>query len=736
MSWFSHGLRGWKQSWQGDLRASVSVAFIAIPLGLGIGLASGVPPISAIIPCLVGGLLLSWFSGGHIIVHSTPKMLIGVTAAAVLTLGGDNAEAGYRLFLAAVVIAGGIQLLLGFFRLGVIGELIPATVVKALLASVGVIIIMKQMPIVLGGLYSTIKMHELTALTVDSLMQLNVKAFFVGLFATAIMFIHPKVELPVIRSIPAPIWVVLLSIGYTHLSFYLTESYPEIFFGALAFRAENLVQIPTDLSSMVTFPDFSMVSSSQFWNVVLAVAVVASLEGILSVKAIDRLDQLKRKSNVNRELGIIGGGTSVSGLIGGLPIIPAIVSSSVAANHNGKTMLVNFFHAAIILLLLLVLATELNLIPLAALSGILIHTGYKLINPKEIRNIYTIGWDQLVIFLVTLGVTLSTDLIIGISIGVLLTLGIHLLRLRSITKLFNILFRPNVLAYEEDDGTFHVSVKGYSNFLNYSRLKKALDVIPHDAKVVVDLSLVEFVDHTVMEHLSEYEENHIRRGGSFDIIGIDSHLASASHLLSMRFKAPSGKLGISENLTSRQQKLKEFSDSVGWNFDAEAVKFPAEFESFKLLKPKMIDRKYNRISGLLSNHKVTIQDVDFHEGAFHTKEFGKATVAIVETDGNVPKFTLEKEHLFDKVAALAGYDDIDFKKFKQFSKDLRLKGEDESAVRAFFKPDLIRFLESNNSYRIESCTGSILVFHKERPMGVAEVKELKAFLEEFIKSSF
>jgi MFS superfamily sulfate permease-like transporter len=543
MSFFSHGLSGWRRSWKSDLRASVSVAFIAIPLGLGIGLASGVPPIAAITPCLVGGLFLAWFSGGHIIVHSTPKMLISVTAAAVVTLGGNDLFAGYRFFLAAVVIAGLIQFLLGIFRLGVIGEIIPATVVKALLASVGVIIIMKQLPIVLGGLYSTIQVKELTELTITAVTELNVKVFLVGLLATALMFIHPKVELPVIKAIPAPVWVVILSIGYTHLSLFLSQTYPNIFSGALAFKASNLVEIPTEIQSMIVLPDFSKISSSDFWSIVLAVSVISSLEGILSAKAIDRLDSLKRKSNVNRELRIIGIGSSISGMVGGLPIIPAIVSSSVAANHNAKSMLADFFHAVIVLALVLLLASELNLIPLAALSGILIHTGYKLINPGEIKNIIKIGWDQLLIFSATLGITLASDLIVGITAGTALTLMFHMVRLRSITKLFNILFRPNVLAYEEEDNTFHVSVKGYSNFLNYSRLKKALDVIPHESKVVVDLSLTEFVDHTVMEHLSEFEENHIRRGGEFDIIGIDSHLASTSHSLSVRYKDPSGVKG-------------------------------------------------------------------------------------------------------------------------------------------------------------------------------------------------
>ena len=388
MSFFSNGLKGWKQSWKDDLRASVSVAFIAIPLGLGIALASGVPPIAGVIPCVIGGLILAWFSGGNIAVHSTPKMLIGVTAAAIITLGGDDPLLGYRLFLSVVVVAGLVQFILGLLRLGIIGELIPATVVKSLLSAVGVIIIVKQLPVLLGVQYYGHSVIESIAHIPDFLVNENPVITFIGVISVLIMFVHPKIEVPFIKAIPGAVWVILFAEVYSY-SIGFEEGGSFNILGLVAsFDKTFLVNIPDELTSAIVHPDFSMWQTGTFWNLVLAVVLVSSIEGILSAKAIDRLDPLKRKSNVNKELSVIGIGTSVSGLIGGLPIIPAIVASSVGINHNGKSQLLDVFQALMILLLVVLLGTQLQHIPLAALAGILIHTGYKLINPSEIKRVY------------------------------------------------------------------------------------------------------------------------------------------------------------------------------------------------------------------------------------------------------------------------------------------------------------------------------------------------------------
>lgn len=726
MKLLSNGLRGWRGSWQGDLRASISVAFISIPLGLGIGLASGVPPLAAVFPSVIGGLLFAWFTGGNVAVHSTPKMLIGVTAAAVVTLGGNDLLLGYRLFLAAVVIAGLLQFLLGMLRLGVLGDLVPASVIKSLLAAVGVIIIVKQIPVLLGSHLHPKDVVELIGSTADLLKDTNPVIAILGLASVVIMFLHPKMESPIIKAIPAAVWVIIVSIAYSYgLGFaeggeILSFSYGPTF----------LIDLPDQIMDAVVHPDFSIWKTSVFWNVVVAVVIVSSIEGILSAKAIDRLDPLKRKSNVNRELRVVGLATTVSGFVGGLPVIPGIVPSSVGVSHNGKSPLMDVFQAAWIVLLVVALGSQLQHIPLAALAGILVHTGYKLLNPSEIANTYRIGWDQTIIFFVTLVVTLTTDLIVGISVGIFSTLVIHIVRLRSIVKLFTILFRPNVVTYQEDDADnkFHVSVKGYINFLNYPRLKKALDVIPYDASINVDLSLTEFIDHTVLEHLSEFEESHIRRGGDFEIIGMDTHLTATKHPLAVRFKRDGRRLDPEKRtLTSRQKKLQELAHENGWGFDLTVRRFVLSFEKFHLFRFKTVDRIYNKMIGEIGNCTVTIQDLDFHEGEFQTKVSNKTTAALITLERTIPLFTIEKEHILDRLAALAGYDDIDFDNFKNFSDKFRLKGKDESAVRGFFHSDLIQFLEQECIYRLESAGNTILILGKERPMSETEIKNLIAF---------
>lgn len=729
MKLFSNGFKGWKQSWKGDLRASISVAFIAIPLGLGIGLASGVPPLSAVIPSVVGGLFISWFSGGSIALHSTPKMLIGVTAAAVLSFGGDDVFLGYRFFLAAVVVAGLIQFILGILRMGVIGDLIPATVIKSLLASVGVIIIVKQIPALLGAETHAASLIQLVQEMKGLIGGVNPIVMFIGIISVLIMFVHPKIESPVIKALPAAVWVILISIAYSYALEFAEGGQYTIFQYTYEFGSKQLIALPSELSESIVMPDFGLWQTAHFWNIVLAIVLVTSIEGILSARAIDRLDPLKRKTNVNKELRAVGIGTSISGMLGGMPVIPGIVPSSVAVTHNGKTQLVDVFQAILILLLVVLLGSQLKHIPLAALAGILIQTGYKLLNPSEIRNVYRIGWDQVLIFFTTLLITLTFDLIVGIAAGVAVTIFIHIIRLRSVMKLFTILFRPNVVAYEEgDENTFHVSVRGYSNFLNYSRVKKALDVIPSDSTINLDLSLTEFIDHTVLEHLAEFEESHIRRGGHFEIIGMDNHRTSTAHPLSVRFKGDSKVLRPANvTLTSRQKKLQALANTLNWKFELAVIRYVLSFEKFHLFRFRTVDRVYNRLIGTATDYDIVVQDVDFHEGEFQVKVDRQATVAVISGTRKMPLFTLEKEHLFDRVAALAGYDDIDFKDFKKFSNKFRLKGEDETAIRLFFNVELLEFLQNGTSYRLESTGDSMLVFGKERILSEREIEELIEF---------
>lgn len=730
MRLFSNGLKNWRSSWKGDLRASISVAFIAIPLGLGIGLASGVPPLAGVIPSIIGGLLVAWFSGTNLAVHSTPKMLIGVTAAAIVTLGGDDLFLGYKLFLAAVVIAGLVQFLLGILRMGMIGDIIPASVIKSLLAAVGVIIIVKEIPILIGSHMHPKNIVDLFADAPQLLADLNPLVSFIGIASLAIMFLHPKFETPVIKAIPAAVWVILLSVGYSYLLGFAQGNSFSLFSYPLKVDASHLIDLPSNITDAIVFPDMSHIGKASFWNIVVAIVLISSIEGILSSKAIDRLDPLKRKSNLNKELRISGLGTTVSGLLGGLPVIAGIVPSSVAVSHNGKGQLTDVFQAIIVLVLVVVLSSQLQHIPLAALAGILIHTGYKLLNPKEIMNTYRVGLDQLAIFLITLFVTLTSDLLWGITCGILVTVLIHIVRLRSVVNLFTILFRPNVVSYEEEDHHFLVSVKGYINFLNYPRLRKALDVIPNDATINIDLSLAEFVDHSVLEHLAEYEENHIRRGGDFEIIGMDMHFSSTDHPLSVRFKSEGKKRNPKKlTLTSRQQKLKTLASEFEWGFDLTVRKYVTTLEQFHLFNHKIVDRVYNKLIGSIKTYSITIQDVDFHEGEFQTRTEWQTTIAIIGLNSPIPLFTIEKENLFDRVAALAGYDDINFKNFGKFSDAFHLKGENESSIRAFFQPDLLRFLEDELPFRIESTGNSVLILGKERLQSEAEIRKLVTFSE-------
>ncbi|MGB1319268.1 MAG: SulP family inorganic anion transporter, partial [Flavobacteriales bacterium] len=334
--------------------------------------------------------------------------------------------------------------------------------IKSLLASVGVIITVKQVPVLFGADVSLSSIIDLFVSFPSIILGLNPVVAFIGILSTLIMFGHSRIEFPVIKAIPAAVWVILIAQLYSYFLGFQEGGAINVLGTNVAFDKSFLINLPDQITNAIVFPDFSQVNTGLFWNMVIAITLISSIEGILSAKAIDRLDPLKRKSNVNKELSAMGFGSVLSGLVGGLPVIPAIVATSVGVNHNAKGQLLDVFQAIVMLLLIVILGSFLQLIPLAALAGILIHTGYKLLNPEEIRNIYRIGWDQMLIFLVTLIVTLTSDLLFGIAAGTSTTLIIHVFRLRSVSKLFTILFRPNVVSYEEEDGNIHhISVKGY-----------------------------------------------------------------------------------------------------------------------------------------------------------------------------------------------------------------------------------------------------------------------------------
>jgi hypothetical protein len=356
--------------------------------------------------------------------------------------------------------------------------------------------------------------------------------------------------------------------------------------------------------------------------------------------------------------------------------------------------------------------------------AILVFTGYKLASPTTIKKIFSVGKEQVVIFFVTLFVTLKVGLITGILSGVIVTFLIHIVINKSASLFFRNVLKPNVLMYQEqDNGNYYVSVKHFCSFLNFYRLKEKLEAVPENSDIIIDFSMCEFVDHTVMENLNSYRDLFIKRDGHFDVIGLDLHDSESEHPFALRRLLPVPNI-IQRGHTKRQNHIEELANDYGLIYKSKKEKETHFLDKFHFFRTKSIQYIYNKLSS--KNSILTIFDIEFSEGEFIAKETVRTTMLHITLGKQIPEFTLDREGFLEKVYSFAGFRDIPIQEHSDFNKRFYLLGENETAIKAFFNDDIIHFFESNPYYHIESNGSSLLVFSKER---VASTKEIKTLFD-------
>jgi len=706
-----------------NLFSGFVVSLIALPLGLGLALASGAPPISGIISAIVGGTVVAILGGSNVTITGPGNGLVVVILAAITTLGtGANGvidmNQGFLYTLAAVVISGVIMIILGFLRLGSLGDFFPSSAIQGMLAAIGIGIFAKQIHVMFGNLEAKGSIIELLVQIPEGVLNFvntdNTSVFYaglVGVFSLLIMIFYSKIRNRYFQLIPAPMWIVVLSVGmYSYFDLFSTTPYP--------IEKNLLIELSDDILSKFAFPDFGKIYELSFINAVISITLIASIESLLSIKAVDKLDPLKRRSNVNKDIKALGLATVISGFLGGLNVVTVIARSSVNVNNKGSNRSANFFHAGFLVLFILLFASELKKIPLPALAAILVYTGYKLASPENLKKVLQVGSEQLIIFLMTLLVTISTSLITGILVGIIITFVLHVIINKNILLFVKNILKPNVLMFTED-GKYYVSVKNFSSFLNFIKLKSKLNQIPETEEAIVDFSLCDFVDHSVMENMSNYTEAFARKGGDFEVIGLDDSKSGSEHPFALRKILPKQMIPKKGVLTKRQKNIQKISEEMHYSYDAFSAIEMEELPQFGYFKTRKIDK----VSNVLSNDDCTIFDVQFSEGEMIAKQVIKATMLHIHTQKEVPNFTLDKEGIFEYLYHFAGFKDINLEKHPDFSKRFYLLGKNEAKIRTFFTDELILFLESNKQYHIEASKVGLLIFSNER---LASVKELKA----------
>lgn len=521
----ANGLAGLKQNWKSDIIAGFLVFLIALPLCLGISMASGFPPVAGIFTAIIGGIVVSFFGGSNLTIKGPAAGLIVIALGAVEELGGGDPIKGYTLALGTIVIAGLIQIVFGLIKSGDLSDFFPTAAVHGMLAAIGIIIAAKQLHTLLGVKPLGKETLHLIAEIPHSIKNLNPDIFIIGFVSLLILFCMPLIKNKYVKRIPAPLIVLLVSIPLGRY-FDLEHEHSYLFLDNHEYTIgpSFLVTLPSNILNGITFPNFQAITTFAFWKYVVMFALVGSLESLLSSKAIDTLDPFKRKSNMNRDLIGIGVGNTLAGLIGGLPMISEIVRSSANINNGAKTWWSNVFHGLFLLVFVAFFPALIHQIPLAALAAMLIFTGYRLASPKEFVHTLKVGKEQFVIFVTTIILTLATDLLVGIMSGILMKFLIHFLNGLQWSNMFKARIKM-----KNTGDVYEIEVFSSMVFSNYLGLKKKMQHIPNGKTIVVDFTACSLVDHTVLENIHNFESDYVRNGGEFSILGLEGLKKYSSH---------------------------------------------------------------------------------------------------------------------------------------------------------------------------------------------------------------
>ena len=730
------GFKGVISNFRNDFIAGLSVALVALPLGLGISLASGVPPLAGIFSAIIGGLISTFIRGSKIAINGPANGLIVVVIGAFTSLP-DSIDNKFEVLLAAFVIAGILQIVFGLLKLGKFADSIPSAVIQGMLASIGLIIIIKQIPVAFGvdALYGD-NFKEIFNLPVYFTI-LNPVITFLSVISLLILWWHHNVSNKFFHFVPAPIWVIVAMILLTNLIGFDSKESIQLLGNQIPIGASYLINLPKDLLNNIYHPDFSYIHLPEFWLIVASVCIVATIENLLSAKAVEKIDPYKRRSELNKDLIGMGVSTILSSIVGGLPVITVIVRSSVNVNHGAKSKMSNFYHGLLLVIFILFFSGVIQQVPLAALSTILIFSGFKLTSPSVYKEVYRRGWDQLILVLVTIFSTLQFGLIIGIAIGVFATFTMHLI-LTNLHPLVYIryAFKTNARLIKEKGDDFVLKVKGVATFINFLQLKACLNSIPQNKHVIVDFSHARFIDFTVLENFHEVEASYERYGGYFDMVGLGVHITNSNHPNSIHIMSQSkeDKPGKKLHLTRRQDKLNESAKALKLVFTPEINYETSFLRNFVFFETRTLEYVNNQIEGNYegSSVKWKIMDVTFDEGAFFGKEIFHITPQIIDLPERIPVFTLEKEEFFDRVLQLAGYEEIDFKIFTEFSKKVVIKGPNKFELQSFFTKDLISFFNNSDIYHLESNGKQLLIFKYHRLASSKEIIKMIDFSKSLI----
>jgi MFS superfamily sulfate permease-like transporter len=491
-----------------DLPSSIVVFLVALPLCLGIALASGAPLFSGILTGIIGGVVVGSLSGSQL---SVAGPAAGLT---VIVLNAINGLGSFETFLLAVLLAGVIQIALGIIKAGTIGNYFPSAVIEGMLAAIGIILIMKQFPHAVGydadfegdEAFRQADQNNTFSGILRALSKINYGTTIIAAVSILLLIYWPRFKK--LAVVPAPLLVVLSGVILS-LIFNGTD---------IALRDKQFVHIPivqnaAEFFGLFKSPNFSAIGNKDVWITAATIAIVASLETLLSLEAVDKLDPIKRISPTNRELVAQGAGNIISGLLGGLPMTAVIVRSSANVNAGARTKMSAIIHGVLLLLSLLFIPVAINYIPLSCLAAILLVTGYKLARITLFKHMWHQGLSQFIPFVVTIVAVVMTDLLIGVGIGMMVGI-FYILR----TNMRNPYFYH--IEDSENRKIIRIRLAEEVTFLNKAAIQITLTGLPKETEVIIDGSNSRYIDPDVLEIIHNYKHNAYTKGIIVQLVAI------------------------------------------------------------------------------------------------------------------------------------------------------------------------------------------------------------------------
>ncbi|PRX44086.1 bifunctional SulP family inorganic anion transporter/carbonic anhydrase [Salegentibacter salegens] len=503
-----------------DIPSSIVVFLVALPLCLGIALASGAPLVSGLISGIIGGIVIGSVSHSSVSVSGPAASLTAVVLASIASLGS------FEVFLMAVVLGGVFQFILGILKAGLIADYMPSNIIKGLLAAIGIILIIAQLPYAIGFIEDSganfgsrdNMFEQVAAMFKNFFYSLHPGAVVLSLISLVIIIFWEKSPLKNFKLLPPSLIVVILGVFLNLLFKYIAP--------VLHLGEKYLVNIPEidRVSELITFPDFTSITNPDVWGVAITITLIASIASLLAIEAADEIDPHKRKTPPNRELVAQGVGNTIAGLVGGIPLTSVIVRSSVNINAGAETKLSTILHGIFLLLSVLFLSSILNLIPLSSLAVILLVVGYKLASWDVISTMYKKGWNQFIPFVVTVVAIILTDLLIGIFIGSLVSI-FFLLR----SNYHNAFFIENTKIFKGE--TIRLELSNEVSFFNKASIKNSLWNVPQNSNLIIDATFASYIDHDILEIFEDFkttfaEENNI----NVSIIGLKDKYSAGKEL--------------------------------------------------------------------------------------------------------------------------------------------------------------------------------------------------------------